>query len=94
MLQFSPDGGKLVAGTLGGEVAAYYCIARHDTKYELKYVLYVAWVGSARMGRDIHINFTWIGTYETRKLTNQFEEKVSYRTHVCSVVSSSWSPQH
>ena len=36
-VKFSPDGTKIVAGFFGGKVAAYYCIARGDTKYELKY---------------------------------------------------------
>ena len=36
-VQFSPDGTKIVAGFFGGKVTAYYCIARADTKYELKF---------------------------------------------------------
>ena len=36
-VKFSPDGGKIVAGFFGGKVAAYYCLARGDTEYELKY---------------------------------------------------------
>jgi len=37
-IQYSPDGERIVAGTLSGEVTAYYCIPRpHDNKYELKY---------------------------------------------------------
>jgi WD40 repeat protein len=36
-VKFTPDGGKIVAGFFGGKVAVYYCIARGDMKYELKY---------------------------------------------------------